>query len=41
MAQVVDALGQDNASSGMTALERCQAQAEDPAIQLIVGEIQK
>ena len=31
-AQVVDALGQDNAPPGMTPLEWCQAQAKDPAI---------
>ena len=32
---------QDNASPGTTPLEWCQAQAKDPAIQQIVGEIQK
>ena len=40
-AQVVDALAQDNAPPGMTPLECCQAQAKDPAINQIVGEIQK
>ena len=40
-AQVVDALVKGNASPGMTPLEWCQAQAMDPAIQQIVGEIQK
>ena len=40
-AQVVDALVQDNAPSGMTPLEWCQAQAKDQAIQQIVGEMQK
>ena len=40
-AQVVDALGQDNAPPGMTPLEWCQAQAKDPAIHQIVGELQK
>ena len=39
--QVMDALAQDNASPGMTPLEWCQAQAKDPAIHQIVGEIQK
>ena len=39
--QVVDVLVQDNAPPGMTPLEWCQAQAKDPAIQQIVGEIQK
>ena len=39
--QVVDALGQDNAPPGMTPLEWCQAQAKDPAIHQIVGELQK
>ena len=32
-AQVVDALGKDNAPPGMTPLEWCQAQAKDPTIQ--------
>ena len=40
-AQVVDALGKDNAPPGMTPLEWCQAQAKDPAINQIVGEKQK
>ena len=40
-AQVVDALGHDNAPPGMTPLEWCQAQAKDPAIYQIVGVIQK
>ena len=31
-AQVVDTLGRDNASPGMTPLEWCQAQAKDQAI---------
>ena len=39
--QVVNALVQDNAPPDMTPLEWCQAQAKDPAIQQIVGEIQK
>ena len=39
--QVVDALVQDNAPPGMTPLEWCQAQAKDPSINQIVGEIQK
>ena len=37
-AQVVDALGKDNAPPGMTPLGRCQAQAKDPAISQIVRE---
>ena len=40
-AQVVDALGQDNAPPGMTPLEWCQAQAKDPAINQTVGKLQK
>ena len=40
-AQVVDALVQDNAPGGKTPIEWCQAQAKDPAIHHIVGEIQK
>ena len=40
-AQVVDALTQDNAPSGMTPLEWCHAQAKDPVISQIIGEIQK
>ena len=38
---MVDALGQDNAPPDMTPLEWCQAQAKDPAIHQIVGELQK
>ena len=37
----MDALLQDNAPPGMTHLEWCQAQTKDPAINQIVGEIQK
>ena len=37
--KLVDALGQDNAPPGMTPLEWCQAQAKDPAIHQIVGEL--
>ena len=40
-AQVVDALGKDNALPGMIPLEWCQAQAKDPAISQIIGEKQK
>ena len=40
-AQLVDALAQDNAPPGMTPLEWYQAQAKDPVINQIVGEIQK
>ena len=40
-AQVVDALVQDNAPTGMTPLEWVSSQAKDPAIQQIVGKIQK
>ena len=39
-AQTVDALCQDNASPGMTPLQRCQAQAKDPAIHQITDHIQ-
>ena len=39
-AQAVDALCQDNAPPGMTPLQWCQAQANDPAIQQIVNNIQ-
>ena len=39
--QVVDALAQDKAPPGMTPLEWCQAQAKDPTIDQVVGEIQK
>ena len=41
VAQVVDALGNDNAPPGITPLEWCQAQAKDPAINQIVKEKQK
>ena len=40
-AQVVDALAQDNTPPGMTPLEWCHAQAKNPAISQIIGEIQK
>ena len=40
-AQVADAVGQDIAPASMTPLEWCQAQAKDPAIHQIVGELQK
>ena len=40
-AQVVDALTQDNVPPDMTPLEWCHAQAKDPVISQIVGEIQK
>ena len=40
-AQIVDALGKDNAQPGMTPLEWCQAQAKDPFISQIVEEKQK
>ena len=40
-AQVVDALGKDNAPPGMTPLEWCQAKAKDLAINQIIGEKQK
>ena len=40
-AQVVDAIVQNSAPPGMTPLQWCQDQAKDPAIQQIVGEIQK
>ena len=32
---------QDNTPPGMTPLEWCQAQAKDPSVQQIVGEIEK
>ena len=38
-AQVVDALSKDKAPPGMTPLEWCQAQSEDPIISQIIGEI--
>ena len=38
-AQVVDAISKDNAPLGMTPLEWCHAQAEDPIITQIIGEI--
>ena len=37
--QVVDALSKDNAPPGMTPLEWCHAQAQDPIITQIIGEI--
>ena len=40
-AQVVDALAQGNVPPGMTPLEWCHAQAKDPVISQIIGEIQK
>ena len=39
-AQVVDALSKDNAPPGMTPLEWCHAQALDPIITQIIGEIE-
>ena len=39
-AQVVDALSKDNAPPGMTPLEWCHAQAQDPIITQIIGEIE-
>ena len=36
-AQVVDALSKDNAPPGMTPLEWCHAQAQDPIITQIIG----
>ena len=38
-AQVVDALSKDNAPPGMTPLEWCHAQAQDPIISQIIREI--
>ena len=38
--QVVDALSKDNAPPGMTPLEWCHAQAQDPIINQIIGEIE-
>ena len=38
-AQVVDALSKDKAPPGMTPLEWCQAQSQDPIISQIIGEI--
>ena len=38
-AQTVDALSKDKTSSGMTPLEWCQAQSQDPIISQIIGEI--
>ena len=40
-AQVVDALSKDNAPPGMTPLEWCHAQAKDPIINQITGEIKQ
>ena len=40
-AQVVDALSKDNAPPGMTSLEWCHAQTNDPIINQIVGEIKE
>ena len=40
-AQIVNALSRDNAPPGMTFLEWCHAQAKDPIINQIVGEIQE
>ena len=37
--QVVDTLSKDNAPPGMTPLEQCHAQAQDPIITPIIGEI--
>ena len=37
-AQIVDALGKDNAPPSMAPLEWCQAQGKDPSINQIVGE---
>ena len=39
-AQVVDALSKGNAPPGMTPLEWCHAQAQDPIITQIIGEIE-
>ena len=38
-AQVVDALSNDRTPPGMTPLEWCHAQAQDPIISQIIGEI--
>ena len=40
-AQVVDALSKDNVPPGMTSLERCHAQSEDPIINQIIGEMKQ
>ena len=40
-AQVVDALSKANAPPGMTPLEWCHAQAQDPIINQIIGEIKQ
>ena len=40
-AQVVDALSKDNAPPGMTPLMWCHAQAKDPIINQIIGEIKQ
>ena len=39
--QVVDALSKDNAPPGMTPLEWCHVQAQDPIITQIIGEIKQ
>ena len=39
-AQVVDALSKNNAPPGMTPLQWCHAQAQDPIITQIIGEIE-
>ena len=38
-AQVVDALSKDKTPPGMTPIEWCQAQSQDPIISQIIGEI--
>ena len=38
-AQAVDALSKDKTSPGMTPLEWCQAQSQDPIFSQIIGEI--
>ena len=40
-AQVVDALSKDNAPPGMTSLQWCHAQAQDPIITQMIGEIKQ
>ena len=40
-AQVVDALSKDNAPPGMTPLEWCHAQAIDPIINQVIGDIKQ
>ena len=39
--QVVDALSKDNVPPGMTPLEWCHAQAKDPIINQLIGEIKQ